>query len=1011
MSFSYKTLNSTDITLTSYIANKQWEVKNSTLSQNGVTVYIGENISSEIQFNPIDDNKTSNNEYKRLILQSIKNLYYINYLSGLLTGEFYFSSPYFNYEQSTLVLGTIRTLDPITGGYLTYPFPYLYDSADTNTPYPSIYDIESVIYDTGTLNSNLGSQLVVISIDQNIFGSGLSPKSINISGSDYYIKDDGEGNIYDELTSIHIGNVFYSQGLIVITNQDYLCILGIPPTAINNYFSYNNVSPSASLDILSNDFADCGYLDLDSFIPNNIPGYTFPDFSEENGIITITPNQTSVIPGNYKLGYTIANTDGVRSNTASINLTINSQPLEISNISSTFTCYGTSSLIPVTCSINYGVPYYSWSFNNGTNYSSSNSLTGITVSGSILSSISSSIYVKDYTGNIYSSSFNSWYPGMSYTYAVQLPPCGNTGSAGEIYIYSNTAVSASLNGSSYQPLGSQPPQTFFNNATTSSTLLLKDIYGCVTGSIINISPLQVITSSLVTSSVSCFGGSNGSFSLSLTNIYPGLNPQYTIQTGSNILPAFNNIEVNTTSYVFATSSLPAGIYTASAYFDGGNSCNLQNYLSYITISQPTQISFSATASYIDSCSNAVIFNATGGTPPYTYFASVFGSGITYSSNSSSVSLTNLSGSTYNLAVLDSNGCITPNSLLTVFGRQYEYSGSCSGSSGYLSSSAIQQKFTSGLYSGSIVTSSYSSGSILSGPIIDFTQLFISGTVDNIFACNTNYSRLSYNPVVCPPGGCTIPVLVTATPSDCNTFNGNYNVSYNSGSTNAVYTYIQYSTDPTFSSNITSSAITNPVALILPINVSNLPSPPSSYFTSVYFRAYNSCSVGTSSFSNVIEANCVAPPPPTYTPMNIQIQNNTSTNLVYSIGGSDITILDGATSNLDYPNETIQFRIASIGASVYQTPDYYGNYHYNITVTGGGNINNQVSTTVTPIKFDTIYDPVFIIDGYVGGGTDVLYDDDNTQETYDVRVDIDRNTYTFGGTISFSITSIEPPPVQ
>ena len=98
MSFSYKTLSSNDITLTSYIANKHWEVTNSTLSQNGVTIYIGENLptSRTYLFDPINDLQTSNDEYRRLVFDSIKHLFYENYTSGSLTGEFYHSSSYFN---------------------------------------------------------------------------------------------------------------------------------------------------------------------------------------------------------------------------------------------------------------------------------------------------------------------------------------------------------------------------------------------------------------------------------------------------------------------------------------------------------------------------------------------------------------------------------------------------------------------------------------------------------------------------------------------------------------------------------------------------------------------------------------------------------------------------------------------------------------------------------------------------------------------------------------------------
>ena len=69
MSFSYKTLSSNDISLTSYIANKQWNINNDTLYQNGITIYIGENlpINRTNPFDPINDSETSNEEYRRLI--------------------------------------------------------------------------------------------------------------------------------------------------------------------------------------------------------------------------------------------------------------------------------------------------------------------------------------------------------------------------------------------------------------------------------------------------------------------------------------------------------------------------------------------------------------------------------------------------------------------------------------------------------------------------------------------------------------------------------------------------------------------------------------------------------------------------------------------------------------------------------------------------------------------------------------------------------------------------------
>jgi hypothetical protein len=671
MSFSYKTLNSTDITLTSYIANKQWEVNNSTLSSKGITVYIGENfpVNSTNPFNPISDTQTSHNEYRRLIFQSIKHLYYQNYISGSSTGQFFNSSSYFNYEQSTLVSGTIRNITTIIGSNLNPSNPVLYDNPSSQ----SLYDSIPTVYDLDNLDPDEGSRIAVISIDKNIYGSGLSPNSVYISGSTYLIQDDGEGNMIDTLTSTYIGNIFYSQGLIVITNQNYLCIFGVPPTTVNDYFSYvNTETPNKTLDILGNDFADCGLPNYDSFLASTYPGYSFPNYTQVGGIITITPDQSSVIPGEYKLNYTMTNNSGIRSNTSSINLTITSQSLEIFNVISSSTCYGTSSITPVTYSINYGVPYYSYSLDGGVSYTGSNSLSSITVSGSILSSTSSKVYAKDYFGAITTASFSSWYPiPFALTFlSSSAALCGSTGTT-TIQINSGySAVSASVNGGAYKKL----PNTF-DNATTSSTILYKDIYGCVVSSTFNLGYIPPITASYSTSSITCYGYLNGTATFSFTNAFQ--EPYYEFY-GDDVLindsylpPTVNNSSSLTLSNLSSGIDYQLTIYPSA----GGTLCSNQNYYTTFTLTQPTQLTLSTTASYQSTCSNAISYSIAGGTPPYTFRAIDTGSNISYSTDTSPLLLPNLSGSTYSFIVTDANGCNITGSLLTVYGRTYIYSGS------------------------------------------------------------------------------------------------------------------------------------------------------------------------------------------------------------------------------------------------------------------------------------------------------------------------------------------------
>lgn len=212
--------------------------------------------------------------------------------------------------------------------------------------------------------------------------------------------------------------------------------------------------------------------------------------------------------------------------------------------------------------------------------------------------------------------------------------------------------------------------------------------------------------------------------------------------------------------------------------------------------------------------------------------------------------------------------------------------------GYLSSSAINQVFTDGPYSGSFVTSSFSSGSILSGPTLNYKELFISGTTDNLFPCINLpiYSRIVYDPITCPPGGCATPILISASlSSSCAaTYDYKYNITYNSASSIALYTKIQYSTTADFSNNIaTSSFITNSNPTIPPININNLPSLPSSNYTTVYFRAFNSCSTGTtSSYSNTLSVSCVASLPITASsPFFFTLENNSSSSIGFKQGST------------------------------------------------------------------------------------------------------------------------------
>jgi hypothetical protein len=184
--------------------------------------------------------------------------------------------------------------------------------------------------------------------------------------------------------------------------------------------------------------------------------------------------------------------------------------------------------------------------------------------------------------------------------------------------------------------------------------------------------------------------------------------------------------------------------------------------------------------------------------------------------------------------------------------------------GFISSSGIVQIFTSGPFNGSEVTSSFSFGSTLFGGVIDTFQPFISGVIEELIPCPTTtfingvtyFERYYFDPIECPPPGfCPPPTLISAIRNGCDPLiQTNYIVNFTSGSTTSPNTILEYSVFDNFS--ITGSTIlTNPITSSINVLIGGFAPQATS---PVYFRAYNSCSVSsTSSYSNsVVANNCV-----------------------------------------------------------------------------------------------------------------------------------------------------------
>jgi hypothetical protein len=209
---SFKRLNKADATTTLYAANKSWRLSYSTTPSNDdAYFYVGFNI-------PFSINEAKNNgQYGSLIYDSINHLFYQNYTGSLDTGSIMFN---------------VNT----------------YESASQQRPTSSYFDYNTNPFLVKQFPSGASERIGVLSINQDLYGSKILPNSFQISASSdlgpgYLIRDDGYGNLYDisransqtiDLGYVTIdyltdgtllpgisfvGNIFYAQGIAVITNQ------------------------------------------------------------------------------------------------------------------------------------------------------------------------------------------------------------------------------------------------------------------------------------------------------------------------------------------------------------------------------------------------------------------------------------------------------------------------------------------------------------------------------------------------------------------------------------------------------------------------------------------------------------------------------------------------------------------------------------------------------------------------------------------------------------------------
>jgi hypothetical protein len=209
---SFKQLHTSDITVSSYTANKSWSFAYNVTPNDGyITYYIGTNTPFSSS-----GNTTTNGEYQSSIYALANQLYYQNYTTSL------------------------NTQSLATSIY--------YESASSQRATSSYYDYGF----RNNFPSQSGAQIGLLGISSGLYGNNILPYTFRISSSNFDVTDDGKGNLIS--SSILIGNVFYAQGMCVITNPNFTGSLTNTTSSISFQNNYTIFEHEVKCTIKESDF-------------------------------------------------------------------------------------------------------------------------------------------------------------------------------------------------------------------------------------------------------------------------------------------------------------------------------------------------------------------------------------------------------------------------------------------------------------------------------------------------------------------------------------------------------------------------------------------------------------------------------------------------------------------------------------------------------------------------------------------------------------------------------------
>jgi len=193
---TYKPFTTSDVVVTPFKVNKSFNftgVSEFTASNVGIDRFFGKNLQTTLFVSGSYPTGQITSYNQELVYDSIKQLYYSNYLRGM--------------DGSPVITASFNTDGTITGGAGTQNpsyYNYLPDTLDANRAFP-----------TGS-NERIG----IISIPSKLFGEYIKPGTFSYSytGNIFSntITDDENGNLFQD--GAKVGDIIYQHGMIILTS-------------------------------------------------------------------------------------------------------------------------------------------------------------------------------------------------------------------------------------------------------------------------------------------------------------------------------------------------------------------------------------------------------------------------------------------------------------------------------------------------------------------------------------------------------------------------------------------------------------------------------------------------------------------------------------------------------------------------------------------------------------------------------------------------------------------------